>query len=64
VIPWEHGGETTLSNLAMLCRAHHRLIHFSDWICRIHDGLPEFIPPRWIDHSQTPPRKPPPRLAG
>ena len=56
--PWEHGGETKLSNLAMLCRAHHRQIHSTDWIIRIRDGLPEFIPPNgWIssnDHADEP----------
>ena len=56
VVPWERGGETTLSNLAMLCRMHHRQVPFSDWIVRIRDGLPEFIPPRWIDASRTPRR--------
>jgi len=25
--PWENGGETKLSNLASLCRRHHRLVH-------------------------------------
>src|SRR3954447_8860445 len=49
IIPWECGGETKLSNLVMLCRAHHRQIHSSDWTVRIRDGLPEFIPPQWID---------------
>jgi hypothetical protein len=24
---WAHGGPTTLSNLAMLCRCHHRAVH-------------------------------------
>jgi HNH endonuclease len=24
---WAHGGPTTLSNLAMLCRRHHRAVH-------------------------------------
>jgi hypothetical protein len=63
VIPWECGGETKLSNLAMLCRQHHRLIHFSVWVCRIRNGLPEFVPPKWIDHQQTPRRKAQPHLA-
>ena len=27
IVPWECGGETKLSNLAMLCRVHHRQIH-------------------------------------
>jgi hypothetical protein len=27
VIPWSHGGETKLANLASLCRRHHRFVH-------------------------------------
>jgi hypothetical protein len=27
VLPWEHGGETVLSNLVLLCRRHHRVAH-------------------------------------
>ncbi len=56
IVPWEYGGETRLSNLAMLCRVHHRQIHSTDWIVRIRDGLPEFIPPAWIDPEQRPRR--------
>ena len=54
---WEHGGETKLSNLVMLCRQHHRQIHVTEWIVRIRDGLPEFVPPEWIDHHRTARRK-------
>ena len=61
--PWECGGETALNNLAMLCRAHHRQIHSTEWICRILDGLPEFIPPAWIDPERRPRRKALPHLA-
>jgi hypothetical protein len=61
---WELGGETKLSNLVMLCKAHHRQIHFTEWIVRIRDGLPEFIPPRWIDKYQEPRRKALPQLVG
>jgi hypothetical protein len=61
---WELGGETKLSNLVMLCRAHHRQIHFTEWIVRIRDGLPEFLPPSWIDPHRTPRRKALPHLAG
>ena len=35
---------------------HHRQIHHTDWQVRIRHGLPEFIPPRWIDPDQTPRR--------
>ena len=61
---WERGGETKLSNLVMLCRVHHRQIHFTEWIVRIRDGLPEFIPPRWIDPLQGPGREALPQLVG
>jgi hypothetical protein len=60
--PWEHGGETAISNLAMVCRVHHRQVHSTDWIVRIRDGLPEFIPPRWIDTEQRPRRRALPHL--
>jgi uncharacterized protein DUF222/HNH endonuclease len=58
ILEWENGGHTTLDNLVMLCRVHHRLIHHSGWIVRIRDGLPEFIPPKWIDPQQKPRRNP------
>jgi 5-methylcytosine-specific restriction protein A len=64
LIPWEHGGETKLSNLAMLCRVHHRQIHSTEWEVRIRDGLPEFIPPKWMDFEQKPRRRALPHLAG
>jgi 5-methylcytosine-specific restriction protein A len=61
---WELGGETKLSNLIMLCKVHHRQIHFTEWIVRIRNGLPEFVPPKWIDRTQTPRRKALPQLVG
>ena len=60
---WEHGGETKLSNLVMLCRRHHRQIHSTEWVVRIRDGLPEFIPPKWLDPEQRPRRRALPHLA-
>jgi 5-methylcytosine-specific restriction protein A len=42
----------------MLCKVHHRLLHHSEWLVRIRDGLPEFVPPRWIDPEQRPRRQP------
>ena len=61
---WELGGETKLSNLVMLCRQHHRQIHFTEWVVRIRDGLPEFVPPKWIDPGQDPRRRALPQLVG
>ncbi|WP_214368699.1 HNH endonuclease signature motif containing protein [Pseudonocardia sp. H11422] len=60
---WHNGGETKVDNLVMLCRVHHRQIHHSEWIVRIRDGLPEFIPPAWIDPERRPRRKALPHLA-
>ncbi|MDT7580500.1 MAG: hypothetical protein QOK35_1764 [Pseudonocardiales bacterium] len=61
---WELGGETKLSNLVSLCRAHHRQVHFTEWIVRIRDGLPEYVPPKWLDPLQEPRRRAHPHLVG
>jgi hypothetical protein len=47
VVSWLDGGLTSLDNLALLCRAHHTLMHNSGWRMRInpHDRRPEFRPP-------------------
>ena len=63
IVEWENGGPTRLDNLVMMCRTHHRQIHFTDWVVRIRDGLPEFIPPPWIDPEQRPRRRALPHLA-
>jgi Domain of unknown function (DUF222)/HNH endonuclease len=60
---WENGGATRLDNLVMLCRVHHRQIHSTDWVVRIRDGLPEFIPPVWIDPERRPRRRTLPHLS-
>jgi Domain of unknown function (DUF222)/HNH endonuclease len=58
--PWEHGGETKLANLVMLCRVCHRLVHHADWDVRLVGGSAEFVPPVWIDPQRRPRRRPPP----
>ena len=63
VTPWAQGGQTTLEGCVMLCRIHHRQIHSTEWICQVRDGLPEFIPPAWIDPQRRPRRKPAPLAA-
>ena len=56
VAHWADGGPTALSNLVLLCGTHHALIHHSDWEVIIPDGIPEFIPPPYIDPLQRPRR--------
>lgn len=58
IVPWEHGGVTSLDNSVLLCKAHHRILHASEWVIRLRDGFPEFIPPKWVDPDQIPRRKP------
>lgn len=58
ILAWEFDGETELDNSVMLCKIHHRQIHHAGWTVRIRDGLPEFVPPRWIDPQQLPRRQP------
>jgi len=41
---WADGGETGLSNLVLLCRPHHRVIHRGFGVAMI-DGRPEFRRP-------------------
>ena len=42
VVHWTNGGPTALSNLVLLCRRHHRLIHHKRFSVAIVDGLPRF----------------------
>ncbi|MFI5935376.1 DUF222 domain-containing protein [Actinoplanes sp. NPDC051494] len=56
---WINGGTTSLDNMVLLCRHHHRLIHHptADWTIRLGtDGHPEFVPPFTIDPTQRPRR--------
>jgi hypothetical protein len=53
---WSDGGLTNVDNLVLLCHAHHRVIHGSEWTITMIHGLPHFIPPRWVDREQKPMR--------
>src|SRR6266540_2920827 len=57
LLAWANGGPTDLLNLVLLCPRHHHTAHHQHWTIRIAgDGLPEFIPPPWIDPEQHPRR--------
>jgi hypothetical protein len=43
---WTRGGATTLPNLALMCRPHHRMVHEEGWrLVRHKDGRFTAIPP-------------------
>ena len=54
---WAHGGATTLSNLTMLCRRHHRAVHEEGYrVERRRDGELRF----WRPNGDLVPEVPPP----
>src|SRR3954471_12656952 len=54
---WADGSPTDLGNLVLMCAHHHRLLHRSGWQVRIAaDGLPEFLPPVFLDKRRKPRR--------
>lgn len=54
-LEWTRGGETSLSNMVMLCARHHVLLHEERWQSRIDDrGRPEFVPPSTVGGGGTP----------
>jgi hypothetical protein len=61
VVPWEHGGDTSVTNGAMACRRHHRLIHTPGHTVKLlPDGRVELTHPDGrVDVSQ--PRGPVPQ---
>jgi hypothetical protein len=59
---WAQGGPTTLSNLAMLCRRHHRAVHEEGFqVERLPDGALSFRRPDGRPLPAIPPPAPVPR---
>jgi 5-methylcytosine-specific restriction endonuclease McrA len=58
---WAQGGPTTLSNLAMLCRRHHRAVHEDGYaVERLADGTLRFRRPDGRPLADVPPSPPVP----
>ena len=48
-------GTTSYRNGVLLCAFHHSEAHRSEWQIRFAaDGIPELIPPKWLDPKQQP----------
>jgi hypothetical protein len=55
-VPWQLGGATDLANLCLVCSFHHRHFERLGWTVRMRAGVPEWIPPPWVDPEQRPQR--------
>jgi hypothetical protein len=54
---WTDDGRSAYENGCLLCRFHHTVVHKGEWkIVWAADGIPEFVPPQWIDAEQKPRR--------
>ena len=54
VLSWLDGGATSLDNMVLLCRAHHTLVHSSEWRVRTRPGggRPEFVAPPGLERRR------------
>jgi hypothetical protein len=55
---WIDGGETKLSNTALLCRRHHRYVHEFGFSLTMRDGEPMFFDPAGRELPAAPIRSP------
>jgi hypothetical protein len=50
VLSWLDGGISCYDNGCLLCRFHHTEVHKGFWKIKWGaDGIPEFVPPIWVD---------------
>lgn len=52
VTEYDTGGPTTVDNGALLCSAHHHMLHSSEFIMRMIRGKPMLLAPPWLDPDQ------------
>ncbi len=57
ILDWAAGGPTDLDNMCLVCVFHHRHFEAAGWAVRMaDDGMPEWLPPPWLDPEQKPRR--------
>ncbi|MGW5193154.1 DUF222 domain-containing protein [Kribbella sp. NPDC004138] len=54
LISWIDGGDTKVSNLALLCRRHHVDLHRGRWHITILDGIVHVARPSWAEPAPSP----------
>jgi hypothetical protein len=52
VLEYKHGGATDIENGALLCSAHHHMLHASEFVMRMINGKPHLLAPVWLDPEQ------------
>ncbi len=63
IVHWSNGGPTTITNLALLCKAHHIEVHQGHRTLTFHNGHPQATTPAWATPDPPPTRPPPPTVA-
>ncbi|PYI66407.1 hypothetical protein CVV68_14000 [Arthrobacter livingstonensis] len=53
ITPWADGGETNISNAALLCEVHHHAVHRGFWGVELINGVPWFTPCFKLDPTRT-----------
>jgi hypothetical protein len=56
VVAWADGGHTDLDQMCLLCGHHHRTFDQYGWAGTMIHGVPHWIPPAWLEPTQTPRR--------
>ncbi|GAB2582867.1 HNH endonuclease signature motif containing protein [Kribbella endophytica] len=54
LVHWADGGPTTITNLALLCKAHHIDVHHDHWTITMNHGRPQVTRPGWATPAQPP----------
>ena len=52
VIEYQDGGRTDIDNGALLCSAHHHMLHATEFTMRMINGKPHLLAPPWLDPDQ------------
>ncbi|MGH8962887.1 MAG: DUF222 domain-containing protein [Jatrophihabitantaceae bacterium] len=51
---WVDGGFTDIDEMTLVCGYHHREFARRGWRCLMINGVPHWVPPEWLEPTQTP----------